>query len=91
MTKISSRLDTIEKLLSVNKRILNVDEAAVYLNMAKSYLYKLTSNGTIPYSKPGGKKLFFDRLLLDKYLLGNPSKTNAELETEASTFVTTGV
>lgn len=87
-TKIGFRLEAIEKALNQNKTIYNADEAASYLSMAKSYLYKLTSTGRIKFSRPGGKKIFFNRQDLDAYLLQNPSRTNDELETEASTFVT---
>lgn len=54
-----------------NKAALTVDECALYTGMAKSYIYKLTHEGIIPHSKPNGKKIFFDRLELDQWLLGN--------------------
>ena len=57
-----------------NKAALTLDECALYTGMAKSYIYKLTHEGVIPYSKPNGKKIFFDRLELDQWLLGNKIK-----------------
>lgn len=57
-----------------NKAALTVDECVLYTGMAKSYIYKLTHEGIIPHAKPNGKKIFFDRLELDQWLLGNKIK-----------------
>lgn len=71
-----SKLDTIIKLLSaqklMRKRILNIEEAAVFTGLSKSYLHKLTSRRMIPCSKPNGKTLFFETRQLEKWLLRNP-------------------
>jgi len=39
---------------------LNLDEAAEFLRLSKSFLYKNTSQKTIPFRKIG-KKLLFER------------------------------
>jgi excisionase family DNA binding protein len=88
MTKTQLRLDAIERTLAANKRILNADEAAAYIGVSKSYLYKMTSGGVLIFSKPNGKKIYFDRLELEKFLLRNPSKAVDQLESEASTYTT---
>ena len=51
------------------KPILTFDEAALYTGLQKSYLYKLTSQRIIPHSKPGGKKIFFERTVLEQWML----------------------
>lgn len=70
--------NTIEEMILkshlCNKAALTVDECALYTGMAKSYIYKLTHEGIIPHAKPNGKKIFFDRLELDQWLLGNKIK-----------------
>lgn len=73
----------------MEKRILSFEEACIYTGFAESYMYKLTSARKIPHSKPNGKKIFFDREQLDKWLLSNPIATNEQLEKAASTYVTT--
>ena len=55
MNEILNKLDQIQASLDDTKEVLNPDEAARLLNMAKSYLYKLTSAGILPRSKPNGK------------------------------------
>lgn len=53
------------------KAALTVDECAIYTGMAKSYIYKLTHEGIIPHAKPNGKKIYFDRVELEQWLLSN--------------------
>lgn len=47
---------------------LNADEAAQFLKLKKSYLYKLTSRKAIRFFKPGGKKLLFKEADLIDYM-----------------------
>jgi excisionase family DNA binding protein len=69
---LKEQLDRIESLLAANQpRPLTLPEAAAYLNLGKSRLYKLTSTNVIPHYKPGGKKIFFLKSDLDAYLLRN--------------------
>lgn len=51
------------------KRVLTIDEACEYLGYKKSYLYKLTSAGIIPHSKPNGKSIFFSLEKLENWML----------------------
>ncbi|MDW5287200.1 helix-turn-helix domain-containing protein [Formosa sp. PL04] len=68
---IIERLDRLEKLLMARKDVLTFDEACDYAGISRSYLYKLTSLGKIPYSKPNGKLIFFSRIELETWLLQN--------------------
>lgn len=73
----------------MEKTVLSFEEACEYTGYAESYMYKLTSARKIPHSKPNGKKIFFDKAELDKWLLRNPVKTAEALNSEASTYVAT--
>lgn len=68
---ILERLDRIERLLTAQKEVLTFEEACEYTGISKSYLYKLTSSGMIPYAKPNGKMIFFERKELVSWLLQN--------------------
>lgn len=85
--KLDERLDRIERLLISNKRALTFDEACDYTNFSRGYLYKLTADNKIPFSKPNGKLIFFDKDKLDEWLLQNKRKSNQEIENEASAYV----
>lgn len=85
---IEQKLTNIENSLVASKEVLTFDEAASFTGFSKSYLYKLTSAGIIPHSKPMGKHLYFDRAKVQAWLLGKPIKTSAEINSEAANYVT---
>lgn len=88
LESINERLGNIETLLLSQKTVLNFNELAVYTGLSKSHLYKLSMNSTLPIYKPSGKMLYANRAEIDKWLLQNKKKTNAEIDSEAATFVT---
>jgi len=101
MEAIIERLNAIERkldelaalnkeLAALNKETLNLKEAARYLNMSCSHLYKLTSAKEIPHYKPRGKQVYFERRELDKWLLQNRQTTKAEIEQAAIDYVVKG-
>lgn len=75
-----NKLERIEKCIVGTKNILNVEELVAYTGFKKSYVYKLVHKKIIPYSKPNGKMLFFDRSKIDLWLLTNKSNSSAEIE-----------
>ena len=83
LSVIMERLDHIEKMIRSNKNVLNVEEAVEYTGLSRSFLYKLTAKGEIPFSKPRGELLYFSREKLDQWLLSNEQKSNKELNSEA--------
>ncbi len=85
--KIEERLDRIERLIISNKKVLTFDEACDYTGLSRSYLYKLTSSGVIPHSKPNGKVIFFDKEKLNNWLLKNARKSAGEIKQEALSYV----
>ena len=54
--EILNKLTTIENLLKgQTEKPLTLNEAAQYLDISKSYLYKLTCSNKIPHYKPNGR------------------------------------
>lgn len=64
------------------KEILSFREAVVYLDISDSFLYKLTSNRAITFSKPNGGKLYFKKTDLDDWMTKNELKSVRVLEDE---------
>lgn len=68
-------LQNIERLIKAQtlqkREVLTLEEAAEYLSVSESHLYKLTSAKEIPCSKPTGKKLYFKRVELNEWMLSN--------------------
>jgi len=90
MENIISKLQELENLIINNgqKKVLTVDEVSTYTGLSKSYLYKLTSSKEIPFYKPNGKTIFFEREELENWLLRNRAKTKSEIEEDAINYVT---
>lgn len=95
---IFNELKEIKALLKQQKeKPLNLVEAAKYLSISQSHLYKLTSQRKIPSHKPNGKYLYFFKEELDEWIVssekekGKGQKVEAQdVETDASTPLSTG-
>ncbi len=62
-----------------NKNILTLKEAATFMGISSSTLYKMTHRRTIPFYKPNGKLIFFKKEDLINWMLKNRQDTIEEL------------
>ena len=76
-TKLDELICLVKKQVS---KVFTAKEAVAYLGISLSYLYKLTSDGEIAFSKPHGKLIYFSKPDLDAWALKNRSRSQAELE-----------
>lgn len=72
------------------KEVLTSDEAAKYMGVSKSYLYKLTMRQQIPHYKPMGKMCYFNRLELEQWLQNNRVSTSTEISQQAQAYLKKG-
>ncbi len=71
-----------------NEEVIPLNEAAEFLRVSKSCLYKKTSQKQIPYYKPPGcKRIYFRKKELEEWLLSNKVKTVAELELNTENYL----
>lgn len=70
-----------------NKNTLDFKEAAVFLGIADSFLYKLTSAQAIPHYKPGGKKIYFDKTELETWVRKGRVSSLDEINAKASNHI----
>ncbi len=77
----------MEKISNSERGLLTTVEAAHYLGVKPSYLYKMMMRRTIPYYKPGGKLCFFSREDLDTWLTSIRIKSQSEIENEAARYI----
>jgi hypothetical protein len=79
-------LRDIKGLLSHQKKVMNVDDLVAYTGLSKSKIYKLTQLRLIPM---GGNKhirqKFFDKDIIDAWLLGEPNLSDDYLDREFNT------
>lgn len=78
------------KTIFCTKEVLTSDEAARYMGVSKSYLYKLTMRREIPHYKPRGKMCYFNRRELEAWLQGNRVATSEEIEEQANAYCMKG-
>ena len=72
-----------DELKILTKSFLTVEELASYLNVKTSYIYKMTHNREIPFYKPGGKMIYFNREEIDEWVLSQRVATADEIRSEA--------
>ena len=61
VAELEKRVRNLEDKFDSGKEVLTLQEAAQYMGIARSSLYKMTSNQTIPFYRPNGKLIFFDK------------------------------
>lgn len=89
---MSEELQQVADLITANtifctKEVLTSDEAAKYMGVSKSYLYKLTMKQQIPHYKPMGKMCYFNRSELELWLQNNRVATEVELQQKAQNYI----
>jgi len=75
---IKNNQTKLEKILLCQKNVLNIRDLSDYTGYSMSYIYKLTSGGKIPYFKPSGKAVFFERKEIDSWLLTNKKEVKEQ-------------
>ena len=79
-----------DNTLFCTKEVLTSDEAARYMGISKSYLYKLTMRQQIPHYKPMGKMCYFNRAELENWLQNNRVTTDEEIKERANNYCMKG-
>ena len=80
--------DLLQEVQGSPKEVLTSDEAAAYLGVSKSCIYKLTMGRKIPhYKSEGGKLCYFDRQEIINWMKAHRVATQEELEAKAKEIV----
>ena len=79
-----------DRVIFTTKEVLTSDEAARYMGISRSYLYKLTMTRKIPHYKPMGKVCYFNRKELEGFLQGNRVATAVEISSQAQAYCMKG-
>ena len=65
------------------KNVLTLEDVALLTGLSKSHLYRLTCTHQIPYYKPNGKQIYFDRAEIESWMKQNRVATQQEAEQAA--------
>ncbi|MDC8101665.1 helix-turn-helix domain-containing protein [Chryseobacterium rhizosphaerae] len=74
----SSENSTVQSLDMFTEQILNFKQAAEFLSISLSALYKITHKKAITFYKPNGKLIYFKKSDLIKWMLSNEQQCQAE-------------
>lgn len=74
-------------LLLCQKELLTSEEAARYMGISLSHLYKLTAAREIPHYKPTGKLCYFKRKELEAWIQKIRIDTSEELDAEVEAYL----
>jgi excisionase family DNA binding protein len=66
---------------------LTVEEAAAFLGISISTVYKLTHRKEVTYHQPGGKLIHFKRSDLEKYRNSRKRTSNNDLQEAAISYI----
>ena len=80
----------IKTAAQAGKEMMTFAEAAAYMGVSKSYLYKLTHLRKIPHYKPTGKLVYFKRAEVNEWLQGVRVATEGELNEKAAAYCMKG-
>ena len=95
VSQLFTQLQRIESLIKEGTtpphqeadEILTVEQCAEFLNLSKPTIYGLISKGNIPVMKRS-KRCYFLKAELIKYLQEGKRKSHAEIDQEATTYLT---
>ena len=83
VAELEKRVRNLEDKFDSGKEVLTLQEAAQYMGIARSSLYKMTSNQTIPFYRPNGKLIFFEKDDILSWIRRNRVCSTEEIEEEA--------
>ena len=59
--ELQKRMEAVEDILDNAKEVLTVEETSRFMDIARSSLYKMTSDRSIPFYRPNGKMIYFEK------------------------------
>lgn len=77
---------SVSDIIEITPKIMTTHTAAAYLDLSIFCIYKLTSSRELPHSKRG-KRLYFDKSEMDKWVLENKCWTNKNLGNLANEYL----
>ena len=79
----NNRIKVLEHILFDAKDVLTLEEAALFMGISKSSLYKMTHKHELPFYRPNGKLIYFEKSELVKWMRQNRSMTEEEIKDAA--------
>ena len=87
LAAILSELEQLPFKITPQKSVMDIEEFCSYSGTSRRYAYRLTSENRVPHYKPNGKKIFFKRDEVDKWLTRGRVSTAEEIEEQATSHI----
>ena len=71
----------------LEKNVLSIDDVVMLTGLSKSHVYKLTSSRQLPFYKPNGKLMYFDKKEIEEWMRQNRIETVKEAEQNALRYI----
>jgi len=88
------KVERLENLLltgkedgTVLKEMLTIEEAAEYMGISKSSLYKMNMRNELPTYRPGGKRIYLKRSEINEWMSSQRRDSKAEIEQQAVAYL----
>jgi excisionase family DNA binding protein len=81
---LDHRIESLENLLRDSKEVLTLEEGALFLGISKSSMYKMTHKHEIPFYRPNGKLIFFEKAELLNWVRQNRNRSDSETQEAAA-------
>lgn len=82
------RIEALENILHEAKDVLTLEEAALFMGISKSSLYKMTHKNVLPFYRPNGKLIYFEKTELLKWMRQGRTMSEAETQEAAAKKMT---
>ena len=80
----------LQELMQQTKKVLTLPEAAKFLDFSEGYTYQLVSQGILSCYKPNGKKLYFNREELEKWVFSTKQQSQEEVRQSVEDYLVAG-
>ena len=77
------RIIVLENVLCLDKEVLTLEEAALFMGISRSTLYKMTHKNVISFFRSNGKLIYFEKSELLAWMRKNRVSTNEEVSANA--------
>ena len=81
--ELQKRMEAVEDILDNVKEVLTVEEASRFMDIARSSLYKMTSDRSIPFYRPNGKMIYFEKADILAWMRRNRTVSQEEVNEHA--------
>ena len=83
IAELEQRVTLLENVVFASKDVLTLEEASLFLGLSRSALYKMTHNNVIPFFRPNGKMIYFEKAELLEWIRAHRVASETEIAEKA--------